>query len=285
MGLRVNTNIAALNAYRNLSVTDGQMSKSLEKLSSGFRINRAADDAAGLAISEGLRSQIGGLKVAVRNTQDGISVVQTAEGALTETHSILQRMRDLSVQATNTGGLNDDAKGNIQSEIVQLKRELDRIASTTTFNGKKLLDGSFSANFQVGANAGETIGVNVATAMGASGLGVGGVDVTGSGKYTNQAPPRPARWSPRPPPRARTPPWRSPRPLRRLRAAPRTRCRTRRSRARSPSVARAWTCPASTTPTPTTDAAATRAAAEQGRRLGVRPGHRRDPVRSRRPAR
>ena len=121
MGLQVNTNIAALNAYRNLSVTDGQMSKSLEKLSSGFRINRAADDAAGLAISEGLRSQIGGLKVAVRNTQDGISVVQTAEGALTETHSILQRMRDLAVQASNTGGLNDDAKGNIQSEVVQLK--------------------------------------------------------------------------------------------------------------------------------------------------------------------
>ena len=111
MGLRVNNNIAALNAYRNLSVTDGQMSKSLEKLSSGFRINRAADDAAGLAISEGLRSQIGGLKVAVRNTQDGISVVQTAEGALTETHSILQRMRDLSVQASNAGGLNDRRQG------------------------------------------------------------------------------------------------------------------------------------------------------------------------------
>ena len=111
MGLRINNNIAALNAYRNLSVTDGQMSKSLEKLSSGFRINRAADDAAGLAISEGLRSQIGGLKVAVRNTQDGISVVQTAEGALTETHSILQRMRDLSVQASNAGGLNTDATG------------------------------------------------------------------------------------------------------------------------------------------------------------------------------
>ena len=99
MGLRINQNIAAMNAYRNLSVTDGQMAKSLEKLSSGFRINRAADDAAGLAISEGLRSQVGGLKVAVRNAQDGISVVQTAEGALTETHSILQRMRDLSVQA------------------------------------------------------------------------------------------------------------------------------------------------------------------------------------------
>src|SRR4051812_4258330 len=150
MGLRVNNNIAALNAYRNLSVTDGQMSKSLEKLSSGFRINRAADDAAGLAISEGLRSQIGGLTVAVRNTQDGISVVQTAEGALTETHSILQRMRDLSVQASNTGGLNSDAQANIQSEISQLKAELNRIASATTFNGKKLLDGSYQAAFQVG---------------------------------------------------------------------------------------------------------------------------------------
>ena len=184
MGLRVNNNIAALNAYRNLSVTDGQMSKSLEKLSSGFRINRAADDAAGLAISEGLRSQIGGLKVAVRNTQDGISVVQTAEGALTETHSILQRMRDLSVQASNAGGVNSDALGNIQSEIGQLKSELDRIASTTTFNGKKLLDGSFSANFQVGANAGETIAVSIGTPMGSAGLKVDGVDVTGVGAYT-----------------------------------------------------------------------------------------------------
>ena len=102
MGLRINQNIAALNAYRNLSVTDGQMAKSLEKLSSGFRINRAADDAAGLVISEGLRAQVGGLKVAVRNAQDGISVVQTAEGALTEVHSILQRMRDLAVQAATT---------------------------------------------------------------------------------------------------------------------------------------------------------------------------------------
>jgi flagellin-like hook-associated protein FlgL len=183
MGLRVNNNVAALNAYRNLSVTDGQMSKSLEKLSSGFRINRAADDAAGLAISEGLRSQIGGLKVAVRNTQDGISVVQTAEGALTETHSILQRMRDLAVQASNDGGLNTDAKKNIQSEIVQLKSELDRIASSTTFNGKKLLDGSYQATFQVGANAGETIAVSIGSVgkgMNTSGLGLTGVDVTGS---------------------------------------------------------------------------------------------------------
>src|SRR4051812_9078164 len=174
MGLRVNNNIAALNAYRNLSVTDGQMSKSLEKLSSGFRINRAADDAAGLAISEGLRSQIGGLKVAVRNTQDGISVVQTAEGALSETTSILQRMRDLSVQASSGGSLNDDAKASIQKEIGQLKSELTRISDTTTFNGTKLLDGKFSGTFQVGANAGETISVNIGKAMSAVGLGVDG---------------------------------------------------------------------------------------------------------------
>ncbi|WP_281424988.1 flagellin N-terminal helical domain-containing protein [Modestobacter italicus] len=184
MGLSVNNNIAAMNSYRNLSVTDSQMSKSLEKLSSGFRINRAADDAAGLAISEGLRSQIGGLKVAVRNTQDGISVVQTAEGALTETHSILQRMRDLSVQASNTGSLNDDAKKNIQSEVSQLKSELDRISSTTNFNGKQLLDGNYNTTFQVGANAGETIGVSIATAMGAQGLGVDGVDVSATGTGT-----------------------------------------------------------------------------------------------------
>jgi flagellin-like hook-associated protein FlgL len=179
MGLRVNTNIAALNSYRNLSATDTQMGKSLEKLSSGLRINRAADDAAGLAISEGLRSQIGGLKVAVRNTQDGISVVQTAEGALTETHSILQRMRDLAVQASSDGGLNNDAKSAIQSEMTQLKSELTRIADTTQFNGKKLLDGSYSGKFQVGANAGETISVAVGTAMDITGLKVDGVDVRG----------------------------------------------------------------------------------------------------------
>jgi flagellin len=178
MSLRINQNIDALNSYRNLSVTQGQMSKSLEKLSSGYRINRAADDAAGLAISEGLRSQIGGLKVAVRNTQDGVSVVQTAEGALTETHSILQRMRDLAVQGASSGGLSDDAKGNIQSELSQLKSELTRIADTTQFNGAKLLDGSYDGKFQVGANVGETINVMVATSMGAAGLGVNAVDVT-----------------------------------------------------------------------------------------------------------
>lgn len=178
MSLRINQNIDAFNSYRNLSVTQGQMSKSLEKLSSGFRINRAADDAAGLAISEGLRSQIGGLKVAVRNAQDGVSVVQTAEGALTETHSILQRMRDLSVQASNSGGLNAKATANIQSEMDQLKAELDRIADTTQFNGTKLLDGNYSGTFQVGANSGETISVAVDSAMSAAGLNVDSVDVT-----------------------------------------------------------------------------------------------------------
>ncbi|TRW45617.1 flagellin [Georgenia yuyongxinii] len=178
MALSINNNIAAVNSYRNLSITQNDLSKSLEKLSSGFRINRAADDAAGLAISEGLRSQVGGLKVAVRNAQDGISVVQTAEGALTETHAILQRMRDLSVQASNEGGLSEDAKKNIQSEISELKFELTRIADTTQFNGTKLLDGSYNGKFQIGANEGEVIAVAVNTAMSASGLGVAGVDVT-----------------------------------------------------------------------------------------------------------
>jgi len=171
MGLRVNQNIAAFNSYRNLSITDGQMSKSLEKLSSGFRINRAADDAAGLAISEGLRSQVGGLKVAVRNAQDGVSVVQTAEGALTETHSILQRMRDLAVQAANDGSLDTNAKAAADSEYQELSKELDDISNKTSFNGVKLLDGSFTGkSFQVGANANDTLTVNLATASDAATL-------------------------------------------------------------------------------------------------------------------
>ncbi|WP_305784883.1 flagellin [Symbioplanes lichenis] len=150
MGLRINQNIAAQNAYRNLSVTDNQMSKSLEKLSSGFRINRAADDAAGLSISEGLRSQVGGLKQAVRNAQDGISVAQTAEGALNETTSILQRMRDLSVQAANGGSNDAEAKAAAQKEFGQLNEELDRISNTTSFGKSKLLDGSFGNGNKVG---------------------------------------------------------------------------------------------------------------------------------------
>ena len=178
MSLRINQNIDALNSYRNLSVTQGQMSKSLEKLSSGFRINRAADDAAGLAISEGLRSQIGGLRVAVRNTQDGVSVVQTAEGALGETHSLLQRMRDLAVQGANSGGLSAAAKDNIQSEMAQLKQEITRIADTTKFNGTTLLDSNYTGVFQVGANVGETISVAINQGMNAEGLDVADVDVT-----------------------------------------------------------------------------------------------------------
>jgi flagellin len=161
MSLRINQNIDALNSYRNLSVTQGQMSKSLEKLSSGFRINRAADDAAGLAISEGLRAQTGGLKVAVRNAQDGVSVVQTAEGALTETHSILQRMRDLAVQASNDGALSDTDKTKADKEYQALASELDDIANKTSFNGTKLLDGNYAKSFQVGANNGDTLAVSI----------------------------------------------------------------------------------------------------------------------------
>lgn len=177
MGLSINNNIAAANAYRNLSGTQNDLSKSLEKLSSGFRINRAADDAAGLAISEGLRSQVGGLKVAARNAQDGISVVQTAEGALTEVHSILQRLRDLGVQAANDS---NDAKSraNIQTEATSLVQELDRISTSTNFNGTKLLDGSAAElAFQVGAdgNAASQIKVNLA------GANIKGVAVTLAG--------------------------------------------------------------------------------------------------------
>ncbi len=184
MALSINNNVAALNAYRNLSNTQNDLSKSLEKLSSGLRINRAADDAAGLAISEGLRAQIGGTTQAVRNAQDGISVVQTAEGALTETHSILQRMRTLAVQASNDGGLSSAAKSNVQDEIGQLQTELTRIAKTTQFNGKTLLDGTYSGVFQVGANtsADDQIGVAIATGTGmsAAGLGVDKINVGGS---------------------------------------------------------------------------------------------------------
>jgi flagellin len=160
MALRINQNIAAQNAYRNLSVNDGQMSKSLEKLSSGFRINRAADDAAGLSISEGLRAQTGGLKVAVRNAQDGISVVQTAEGALTEVHSILQRARDLQVQASN-GSNNQTSLDGINAELTSLADEIEAIGTRTDFNGVKLLDGNANLKFQVGANKDDTLDVDL----------------------------------------------------------------------------------------------------------------------------
>ncbi|ABI67550.1 Flagellin and related hook-associated proteins-like protein [Syntrophomonas wolfei subsp. wolfei str. Goettingen G311] len=140
----INHNVSALNAYRNLTITDRNMSRSLERLSSGLRINRAADDAAGLAISEKMRAQIRGLNQAISNAQDGISLIQTAEGALNETHDILQRMRELSVQAANDT-LTASDRQNIQQEIDQLITEIDRIGNTTEFNTKKLLDGSSSA--------------------------------------------------------------------------------------------------------------------------------------------
>ncbi|MBD8537831.1 flagellin [Frigoribacterium sp. CFBP 8751] len=150
--MQINTNLAANNTYRNLNATQNDLSKSLEKLSSGLRINRAADDAAGLAISEGLRSQVGGLTVAARNAQDGISVVQTAEGGLTEVHSILQRVRDLAVQSGNDSN-NADARKAIQTEVASLGKELDRISGSTNFNGINLLDSDKSLTFQVGAGS------------------------------------------------------------------------------------------------------------------------------------
>lgn len=166
MGMQINTNVSALNAYRNLSNTQNDLSKSLEKLSSGLRINRAADDAAGLSISEGLRSQVNGLNVAARNAQDGISVIQTAEGALTEVHSILQRMRDLAIQGGNDSN-NTESRAALQGEINGLASELNRIGANTQFNGINLMDGA-ALSFQVGANGNtatdlsNTITVNVA---------------------------------------------------------------------------------------------------------------------------
>jgi flagellin len=183
MGLSVNTNIAAMNAYRNLSVTDGQMGKSLEKLSSGFRINRAADDAAGLAISEGLRSQIGGLKVAARNAQDGISVAQTAEGALTEVHSMLQRMNDLSVQYAN-GTQNGDSQAALQAEFDALETEIGRIQANTKFNGVDLFEAG-ALTFQTGYDSADTIDIS-ATALAnfATGTAMAAIDITNSNTLT-----------------------------------------------------------------------------------------------------
>jgi flagellin len=187
MGLRINQNIAAMNAYRNLSVNDGSMSKSLEKLSSGFRINRAADDAAGLSISEGLRAQTGGLKVAVRNAQDGISVVQTAEGALTETHSLLQRMRDLAVQAANKGGNDSTARDAIKTEVDQISNEINRIGNATKYGANNLLDGSATngLKFQIGSQTGLTNQLSVEIAdMRTNALNLQGTGAVAQGAST-----------------------------------------------------------------------------------------------------
>ncbi len=174
--VRINTNISALNAWKNLSITDGLMAKSLEKLSSGYRINRAADDAAGLAISEKMKAQTRGLRQAVRNAQDGISLIQTAEGALNEVHAILQRMRELAVQAGN-GIYEEEDLNMIQDEIDQLIAEIDDISARTEFNKTTLLDGSFSTSLQIGANASQTMDIAIEEIT-AGALSIDGVDVT-----------------------------------------------------------------------------------------------------------
>ncbi|TFV11815.1 flagellin [Bacillus stratosphericus] len=182
--MRINHNIAALNTLNRLSANNGASQKNMEKLSSGLKINRAGDDAAGLAISEKMRGQIRGLEMATKNAQDGISLIQTAEGALTETHSILQRVRELVVQAGNTGTQDDTDLGAIQEEIANLVEEIgdgsgkNGISDRTEFNGKKLLDGTFSAagttpkslTFQIGANKAQKLDVNI-EAMSSKALG------------------------------------------------------------------------------------------------------------------
>ena len=173
----VQHNMQAANANRMLGITVNSQQKSTEKLSSGYRINRAADDAAGLAISEKMRSQIRGLDRASTNAQDGISVVQTAEGALNEVHSMLQRMNELATQAANDTNTSKD-RGQIQLEINQLTSEIDRVQSTTQFNTMNLLDGSFTAkNLQVGSLSGQAIKLDISD-MGASAIGVSGLKVT-----------------------------------------------------------------------------------------------------------
>jgi len=178
--MRINNNIMALNAHRQLAINQSNASKSMEKLSSGFRINRAADDAAGLSISEKMRSQIRGLKQAARNAQDGISLIQTAEGALNETHAILQRMRELVVQAGSVGTNQPEDLTAIQDEINELIAEINGISERTAFNGKTLLDGSLTGDgvltFQIGANQKQAMTLEISD-MSASGLGLGGVEI------------------------------------------------------------------------------------------------------------
>ena len=184
MGLRIQNNVEAFNAHRQLTGTASKAAKSMEKLSSGYRINRAADDAAGLAISEKMRAQIGGLAQAQRNAQDGVSLVQTAEGALNEVHSMLQRVRDLKVQYLN-GTLDTDDKASIVAEVKQLASEITEIRGKTEFNGISVLNGAGGSggtiSFQVGANTGETVSVTTTDIAGASGTGdIDGVSDTGS---------------------------------------------------------------------------------------------------------
>jgi flagellin len=162
MGLRIQNNIEAFNTHRQLTATATEASKSMEKLSSGYRINRAADDAAGLGISEKMRGQIGGLAQAQRNAQDGISLVQTAEGALSEVHSMLERVRDLKVQFAN-GTLDTDDRNAVGAEVLQIAREVKNILDDTQFNGKTVFGSTDTFTFQVGANQGETISMAAAS--------------------------------------------------------------------------------------------------------------------------
>ncbi|KXO81975.1 flagellin [Stutzerimonas stutzeri] len=188
MALTVNTNIASLNTQRNLQSSSNALQTSMQRLSTGSRINSAKDDAAGLQISNRLTSQINGLGVAVRNANDGISLAQTAEGALQQSTNILQRMRDLSLQSAN-GSNSDSERSALQQEVTQLQEELDRIATTTTFGGRKLLDDSFgTSKFQVGSQANETISVTLNGASSAQ-LGNNKYDTVGSvtGKFVTTA--------------------------------------------------------------------------------------------------
>lgn len=181
MALRINQNVAAYNAHRNLTMTDNALSKSLERLSSGLRINRSADDAAGLSISEKLRSQVGGLNQASRNAQDGIALIQTAEGALSESHAMLQRMRTLAVQAAN-GTLATEDLAAIQLEISQLSSEVDRIATSTEYNGMVLLTGTLGASIgNLGTGLAVDAGISGINTVGAA-VGVGySIEVVANG--------------------------------------------------------------------------------------------------------
>ena len=181
----VQHNLTAMNSNRMLNVTTGTQAKSTEKLSSGYKINRAADDAAGLAISEKMRRQIKGLTQASSNAQDGISCVQTAEGALAEVHDMLQRMNTLAIQASNDTMTSAD-RGYLDSEVQALVSEIDRVASTTTFNEQNLLDGTFTGkNLQVGAEKGQFIGITI-SAMKSTKIGLTGVAVSGANNTAAQ---------------------------------------------------------------------------------------------------
>src|SRR3954465_15206997 len=170
MSLRIQNNVEAFNAHRNLSSTEGGLAKSMERLSSGYRINRAADDAAGLAISQRLRGQIGGLDQAQRNVQDAVSLVQTAEGSLTEVHAMLQRVRELAVQFKN-GSLSNADRTAIQSEVNQLASGIERIGQSAPFNGLNLLNSSQKITFPGGAKDAQSIVVSTISLGSASGVG------------------------------------------------------------------------------------------------------------------